>query len=127
MELSHKIIDWIEFRRVEPYGHNILFKLAELFSKIFSSIRRLILVIFYPIIIIIVFGIIIGLILKEHMLLDNGLSLLKTLAFVYFGGLVGPTVFFAVIGLIIRKIFRVDEKLMDELDANGYSSDLKDV
>lgn len=44
----------------------------------------------------------------------------------YFAGLVLPTFIFSLTGFLLRKIFRIDEKVRANLRYDGYDDDLND-
>ncbi len=102
---THKVIQWLEFRRLSPYTHNILFNIAEIFSRLFSFFRRIFISIGIPILII---AGIASLLIPE----------LGEFAFPVMGGIgigfgisIGGTILFAVLGIALRKAFKIDEKL----------------
>ncbi len=108
---THKIIQWLEFRRVSPYTHNFLFKMTEFFSKIFSFFRRIFFSFGFPLLIIAVIGGVLGTYAFE--MPDVGdifFTVAKWLAIAYAIS-VGGTFLFAGLGLLWRKAFKIDAKL----------------
>ncbi|MDE5765711.1 MAG: hypothetical protein K2I17_00920 [Clostridia bacterium] len=102
------------FKRINPYCGNFLFKLLEIIMTIQSWIRRKLIILFW-FIDVILFGIgIIYLIGGAGMNVYIALGL-GVLAFVYL-----PSIIIAVLGFLTRVVFRLDAKLKDNLEANGY-------
>ncbi len=127
-ETTHSYIDWLEFRRQNPYSSNLLFVIAEFFSKIWSFMRRLALVIGTPLTVI---ALVVGLLDKfacdsSWGIGEPSLELFKMGMIFYFAGLVLPTFIFSLTGFLLRKIFRIDEKVRASLRYDGYDDDLND-
>lgn len=110
---THKIIQWLEFRRPAPYSGNFLFKLTEALDKIFSFIRRIFISIGIPLLII---SLILGLVCQYGcQATDMGnilFSVTKWLAIGYAAS-IGGTMLFSGLGILWRKVFRIDEKLKE--------------
>ncbi|MBQ8689475.1 MAG: hypothetical protein IJ515_03840 [Clostridia bacterium] len=103
------------FRRIEPYSSNLLFKLVELLMSIQSWIRRKL--------IFLLFGITaLALVIGIFQLLGTGeigeymLTAIMLLAITYV-----PSLVYALIGYMLRKVLRLDDKLKDSLEKNGYA------
>ena len=124
---THKIIQWMEFRRPEPFTRNFLFKLTEFFSKIFSFIRRIFIPIGLPLLIISLVG---GLLCTYAFDFagfgELFLNIAKWMA-IGFAISIAGTLLFAGLGFLWRKVFRIDEKLKelrgDDLEAACYFQD----
>lgn len=125
---THKYVDWLEFRRLRPFSGNPLFVISELLSRLWSMLRRIVLGIGVPL----------ALILFAIILLDKfacnaesfGEDGLKYIGYVLLGYLivfVVPTLIFAGLGFLWRKVFRIDERLQEDLRLNGYDDDLSDL
>lgn len=105
------------FKRIKPYG-NFLLKLLEFFMKIQSWIRRKLEFLFFGLILI---GIGIG-IFEIVAMTDKSQGFatlmypLYILLFIYV-----PSLVYALLGFLTRKIFRLDKKVMDDLEKNGYA------
>lgn len=115
-----------EFRRKSPYSHNFFFCLTEFFSNIFSFIRRIIAMIIVPLL---VLGLILGLVTLIACQGADGLSqqtfiITGSIAVAYVGLMVIPSLLLAGLGFLWRKIFRIDEKLMNALAERGLDPDL---
>lgn len=108
---THKIIQWLEFRRLSPYSHNFLFNLTEVFDKIFSFFRRIFISFGIPLLVI---ALILGLVCQygcdEADLGNIFLGAAKWLAIAYAVSIAG-TLIFAGFGLLWRKAFKIDDKL----------------
>lgn len=118
---THKIIQWLEFRRPSPYTHNILFVLTELLDKIFSFFRRILISIGLPVFII---AIIVGAVFESGSSGDSsniGFSVAIGVAIGYAVCIFG-TFILAGLGLLWRKVFGIDEKLKQI-----YGEDLEDA
>lgn len=102
------------FKRIEPYGGNILFKFLEFLMNVQSWIRRKLIILLW-FIDAILFGI--GL-----LYLFNGAGMNEYIAYgiAVFAFVYAPSLIILVLGFLTRKIFRLDEKLKDRLEANGY-------
>lgn len=110
---THRIIEWLEFRRPAPYTHNFLFILTELLDKIFSFFRRILISIGFPILVI---TLIAGIVLLAGCHEANMSSIMFTLAKVIAIGYaccIGGTLIFSGLGLLWRKVFKIDEKLKE--------------
>ncbi|MDE6374099.1 MAG: hypothetical protein K2L72_06320 [Clostridia bacterium] len=108
---THKIIQWLEFRRQAPYTRNFLFNLTEFFSKIFSFIRRLLIPIGSPILILsLILGIVMLAGCNEADMANICFTVAKVLAIAY-ASAIGGTLIFCGFGLLWRKVFKIDEKL----------------
>lgn len=118
---THKVIQWLEFRRPEPFTKNFLFKLTESFSKIFSFIRRIFIPIGLPLLIIALIG---GLLctyaFDASEIGDIFLIVAKWMA-IGFGISIAGTFLFVGLGFLWRRVFKIDEKLKatrgDDLEA----------
>lgn len=108
---THKIIQWLQFRRQSPYTHNFLFRLTEALDSIFSFFRRLFISIGSPILVI---SLILGLVCQYGCdAADMGnifLNVAKWLAIAYAIS-IGGTLIFSGLGILWRKAFKIDEKL----------------
>ncbi len=112
--VNRKFKTYATFKRITPYSSNILFKILEFIMAIQSWIRRKLIILLW-FIDVILFGI--GLVylingagMNEYIALGIGVF-----AFIYL-----PSVIIAVLGFLTRVIFRLDDKLKDNLEANGY-------
>lgn len=110
---THKIIQWLEFRRPAPYSHNFLFNLTQALSNVFSFFRRIFITIGLPVLII---TLILGLVCQYGCdAADFGnifLSVAKWLAVAYAVS-IGGTFMCAGFGLLWRKAFKIDKKLQE--------------
>ena len=110
---THKIIQWLEFRRPAPYSHNFLFNLTEVFSKIFSFFRRIFISLGFTILILtLVAGLICTYALGAAELGEILLTIAMWLGIGYAISIVG-TFMFAGFGILWRKVFKIDEKLKE--------------
>lgn len=108
---THKIIQWLEFRRQSPYSRNFLFNLTEFFGKIFSFFRRLLISIGLPILIIsLIAGIALQAGCNEVDMANIAFKISESLAIAYAAS-IGGTLIFCGFGLLWRKVFKIDEKL----------------
>lgn len=115
--VSQRFKRYAVFKRISPYTSNILFKFLEVLMSIQSWIRRKLIILFW-FIDAILFGIgalflISGSGMNEYIALGLGLF-----AFIYL-----PSVITAVLGFLTRLVFRLDSKLKDDLEENGYLRD----
>lgn len=110
---THKIIQWLEFRRQSPYSKNFLFNFTELLDKTFSFVRRIFISIGMPILVI---ALILGLVCTygcDAADMGNlGFTVAKYLAIVYAIS-IGGTLIFSGLGIMWRKVFKIDEKLKE--------------
>lgn len=108
---THKIIQWLEFRRPSPYSHNFLFGLTEVLDKIFSFFRRILISIGSPILVIaLIVGIVCSVGCNEAEMASIGFTVAEALAIAYACCIAG-TLIFCGFGILWRKVFRIDEKL----------------
>lgn len=109
--VTHKYIQWLEFRRQAPYSGNILFNLTETLSRIFSFFRRLLISLGMTVLII---CLVIGLVFQFGFdSADTAAPLFdvaKWLAIAY-AIAAGITFVFAALALLWRKMFKIDDKL----------------
>ena len=106
------------FCRHSPYTKNLLFKLSEWLMNIISFFRRLLLS-FLPLAIV-------GLIAAAIIFMDNAPDLVGALFGIVVGvyaGLIAATILFSLLGILWRKVFDIDRKLAENLEANGYDPD----
>lgn len=109
--VTHKYIQWLEFRRPSPYTHNFLFGLTEILDKIFSFFRRILISIGVPILVIaLIIGIVCSVGCNEAEMASIGFTVAKALAIAY-ACCIGGTLVFCGFGLLWRKVFKIDEKL----------------
>ena len=102
------------FKRIEPYSGNFLFKLLEVCMAIQSWIRRKLIILFW-FIDVLLFGIGILYLLGGSGMNEYIALGIWVLSFVYL-----PSLIIAALGFLTRKIFGIDRKLKDNLEANGY-------
>lgn len=102
------------FKRVEPYSNSGLFDFLEVIMSIFSWIRRKLIILLS---ILDLFFLVIGLLfvfngagMNEYLAI--GLYLLLSIYL--------PSLIIAILGFTVRKILRLDKKLKDSLEENGY-------
>ena len=105
------------FKRIKPYG-NLLLKMWELFMTIQSWIRRKLEALLFGLIIISLgIGLIYTFLAKQA---DDGkfmlLAALYMVLFIYV-----PSLFYALMGFLTRVVFRLDKRLKNQLEKNGYS------
>ena len=107
------------FRRIKPYG-NIFLKFWEFLMTIQSWIRRKLEALLFGLIIIVL-----GIGLIELFLVsdqEGGAQMLFTalymVLFIYV-----PSLFYALMGFLTRLIFRLDKRVKDRLERNGYYRD----
>lgn len=127
-KVRQKYCTVLEFRRKAPYSHNFFFCLTEFFSRILSFIRRFIALFIVPLIII---GLILGVVTMvacENAAETSQMLFTTTgaVAAAYVGALVIPSLILAGIGFMWRKIFKIDERLIESLRMHGYNIDLSD-
>ena len=105
------------FRRIEPYSKSLLFKLLEAVMEIQSWIRRkLIFLLFGITLILVVAGVFEVLGTGEFG--EYSILAISVLAVIYL-----PSFICALLGFFLRKLFRLDKKLKDSLENNGYERD----
>lgn len=110
---THKIIQWLEFRRQSPYSHNFLFNLTEWLDKVFSFFRRLFISIGIPILVVaLILGIICQVSCSDTSMGNMFFLIAKYIAIAYAVS-IGGTLLFAGLGLLWRKVFKIDEKLKE--------------
>lgn len=102
------------FKRIEPYSGNFLLKALEVIMAIQSWIRRKMIILLW-FIDVLLFGI--GLL---YLFNGAGMNEYITLGIAVFAFIYLPSFIIAALGFLTRKIFGIDEKLKDELEANGY-------
>ena len=106
------------FKRIKPYG-NILLKIWELLMTIQSWIRRKLEALLFGLVII---GAGVGL-LEIFLMKETAdgyrllLYCLYILLFVYV-----PSLYYALMGFLTRVVFRLDKRLRNKLERNGYDS-----
>lgn len=105
------------FKRVEPYSYNIFFKFWEMLMVIHSWIRRKLIWLLFGLLVI-VFGISI-----VQLVLSGYLDPVFWIAVGILGYIYGTSLVYALFGFLTRKIFRIDHKLKNRLEANGYERD----
>ena len=98
------------FKRINPYSHNLIFMLLELIMSITAWIRRKLVYIFAGMTVLVV---LISLITGDY----SGLMIAGEIVFLIYV----PSLFLALFGYLTRLIFRLDKKLGDALEKNGYS------
>lgn len=110
---THKIIQWLEFRRQSPYSKNFLFGLTETLDKIFSFFRRIFISIGMPILVIALILGLVGTYACDAADMGNlGFTVAKWLAIAYAIS-IGGTLLFSGLGIMWRKVFKIDEKLKE--------------
>ena len=100
------------FKRISPYSFNPLFKIAEALMSIQSWIRRKLIFLLWGLT---ALALIIGVITGDGETIGLACAVI---AFVYL-----PSLFYAALGFILRKIFRIDAKLAKSLERNGYAAE----
>ncbi len=105
---NHKIIKYAYFARPKVWKNNFLFGLTETLSKILSFVRRVLL----NMIVIGVILFIVGIATQ-----NKGLALGVGLAY---GISIAGSFAFAGLGLLWKKVFKLEEKTDEILDANGF-------
>jgi len=106
-----KLIKTIYFSRPTDYKKNFLFSLLELISNIISFFRVWALnIILIPIIICVIAA------LGEANSADG---FIKIIAIIY-GSLILGSIVVALLGLLVRRVFKLDQKTDDYYQANGY-------
>ncbi|MDE7330020.1 MAG: hypothetical protein K2N30_02830 [Clostridia bacterium] len=113
--VSQKFKSYTRFVRVKPYSGNVLFNMVEFLMKIQSWIRRKLIILFWAIdFLLFAIG---ALFLFGNGEFNEYLALgIYVFLFVY-----APSLVYAVLGFLIRKIFRLESKLKDALEYNGYA------
>lgn len=102
------------FKRITPYSYNLLFRLLEGLMALFSWIRRkMIFLLFGITALLLIFGTLETLSTKE---MSDGL--IWGSFFLFFTYV--PSLVLIVLGFVVRKVLRIDAKLEDRLDQNGY-------
>ena len=104
------------FLRHSPYTNNLLFKLAEALSNLIIFLRKIIGFLFIP-------GLIVTFIC---VFMDVGSETIGAIG----GAVIGAPILFillglaaALVGTLLRKCFKIEEKLEEEMIANGYDPD----
>lgn len=117
--VSQRYENSIIFKRIKPYTSNILFKLTEFMMRIHSCIRR---TLFYLLWFLCALGIVIGVISSlSYGYVTKELSLgLTMLAIIYL-----PSIFYSILGFVLRLLFGIDRKLKRSLRRNGYDENQK--
>ncbi len=119
VSVSERFNGWTEFKRVRPYTKSLFFKFLELCMSVTSWIRRKLILLLW-----VATALSLGLGLLELIATQQMNSTLGTgivlLAFVY-----APSLFLSLAGFLYRKIFRLDKKLKNSLEANGYSTTIR--
>lgn len=119
---THKIIQWLEFRRQAPYSHNLLFNLTELLDKVFSFFRRLFISVGIPLLVIaLILGVVCTYSCDAAELGNLGFNVAMWTAIAYAIS-IGGTLLFCGLGVLWRKVFRIDEKLKEI-----YGEDLEEA
>lgn len=123
---THKYIDWLEFRRQRPYSNNPLFVIAEALSKVWSFIRRLVLGIGGPLFVFVLVATLFDKLACGGSigLSETGVELIKYTLILYAAVLILPTAIFCGLGVLVRKVLKVDEKLKRSLREDGYDDDI---
>lgn len=115
--LTQRFRTYTKFKRIEPYSYNIIFKYFELLMSIQSWIRRKLIFLFWGICAL-------GVIISAFMFFTTKdlrtLYILPCVLFVV-GYIYLPSLFYALFGYLTRKIFRLDKKLKNRLEKNGYN------
>ena len=104
------------FKRFSPYTGNILFNLAEMISNLICFLRRLVGVLFLP-------GLVVTFILAFLGMDTSTIGVVggTVIAAPFLAILLGLAA--AIVGGVLKKIFRIEEKLQDEMEENGYDYD----
>lgn len=119
---SRIFYEWITFKRISPYTDNFLFKLCEALMSFISWIRRTVVGLVGPLIIpvFLIGGVLFGGGLGENQM--------DTLVVPVISGMIGAIVglyaasaIVAIIGLSIKKLFRIEARLARSLRRNGYA------
>ena len=97
----------IVFKRIEPYSFNPVFVLLELMMSIQSWIRRKLIFLFFGLC---ALGLIIGVLTQDMTALG---AVAGIAAFVYV-----PSIFYAILGFLFRKVFGLDRNLKKRLVKN---------
>ena len=108
---THKVIQWLEFRRQTPYTYNFFFKINELLDNIFSFFRRIFITIGIPALVVtLLLGLVCSYACDAADLGNVFLQVAKWLAIAYAIS-VGGTLVFSGLALLWRKVFKIDDKL----------------
>ncbi|MCM1545492.1 MAG: hypothetical protein NC033_00490 [Clostridiales bacterium] len=113
-KVNQRMKRYAVFKRVEPYSGNFLFNILEFFMKIQSWIRRKLIILFW-FIDVLLFGI--GFI---YLFGGKGMNEYIALGLYLFAFIYAPSLVISLLGFLTRVIFRIDAKLKDSLEANGY-------
>lgn len=105
---NHKIIKYAYFARPKVWKTNFLFGLTETISKILSFIRRILINAIIIGLALFIIGLCIG---------NTGLALGVGLAY---GISIFGSLGFAGLGVLWKKVFKLEEKTDEILDANGF-------
>ncbi len=116
------ITTYQDFYRISPFTFNPFFALLELFSGIFSFIRRLVMSLVAYLWYLIIGLVVIGCILDPSMVGDAIYVVVGCLA-IYFFVVVVPSLLIALVAVIMRKLFGIDKNLEESLRRNGYRVD----
>ena len=103
------------FKRIRPYTHNIFFIILEFLMSIQSWIRRKLIFLLwfltlFALVVSVIYWVTTGIAIEML-----GISI-GIIAFTYM-----PSLFYAILGFLMRKIFFIDKKLEKNLVKNGYS------
>ncbi len=110
---THKIIQWLEFRRQSPYSHNFLFRLSEALDSVFSFFRRIFISIGIPLLVLaLILGTVCQVGCNETDMANIFFNVAMWLAIAY-GISIAGTLIFSGLGVLWRKVFKIDEKLKE--------------
>ena len=107
------------FKRIKPYG-NIFLKIWEFFMTIQSWIRRKLIVLFFGIVLLgLGAGLLMMFVTDQK---EEGTKMLMACLYIVLT-IYLPSLFYALMGFLTRVVFRLDKRVKDKLEANGYSRD----
>ncbi len=124
-ERRSKITTYKDFSRITPYSFNIIFHIFEFLSGIISFVRRF--VMYLVDLALVLFGI--GLALMLFMgegEIDAIVGGIGAFLLLYVACIVVPSLLIALCAFLMRKLFKIDEHVEQQLIDNGYTPDWRE-
>ena len=107
------------FKRFSPYTGNILFNLAEMISNLICFLRRIVGLLFIPAVVVLFILAFFGMDPSTLGTIGAYVVMAPFVAIIF--GLLA-----AIVGSLMKKIFRIEEKLQDDMEEKGYDYDRLD-
>ena len=122
-ERKSRITTYKDFSRITPYSFNVLFHIFEFLSGIISWARRFIMyLVDLALVLFGVFGII-ALLLGEGSEIGTFVEAIGAFLLAYVIIIVVPSLIIALCAFLMRKLFKIDEHVEQQLIDNGYTPD----